>query len=132
MGGRFANRPARGLAVALVALALAVRVLVPSGWMPSAESRGLLLTLCSSASGAEIFVEIEGKSGKGHGQGEQRDNPCAFAGLGMAFAATDPVPAPAAPFHAQDRAPAAPALIAAIGRGLAAPPPPATGPPATA
>lgn len=121
--------PFRKIAAALIVLALAVRVIIPSGFMPSAE-RGFALVLCTGMDTQTVWLD---KSGKLHKEDPSKGKsvehqPCAFAGAVSAIAApmaasvdnhvarlsTDPVPTPRA---------------FSIGSGLAAPPPPAIGPP---
>ena len=121
----------RALALWIVACALMLRIVVPAGWMPMTGADGLTrIQLCTGQGMVEAFVDrttgaIHEKAPAKPGKTGQ---PCAFAGLAFAF------DAPALPLLA------APARIAAIGavahvfaiipgRGLAAPPPPATGPP---
>lgn len=80
------------LALLLVALALAVRMLVPAGTMPASGSRVLTVQICADASGLPHSRAIvipgkpdsqKGSAAKGH---------CAFAGLGTAaLEAADPV-----------------------------------------
>lgn len=124
----------RRLLGALFALVMLVRVLVPAGWMPVADAAGPRLALCDGASMAAMpmpGMEPGGEHGKApmHHQGPS-DHPCAFAG--PVAAVELPMPAapvpPAAPRHAVT----ADHLVAGIGHGLAAPPPPPTGPPAFA
>jgi hypothetical protein len=124
----------------LLGCALLLRVLIPAGWMPAAGG-GLRIELCADG-GAMAGFEREaqrrfdqavagaaGHAGKSERSDDPRkDQPCAFSGLALAwtqpeaFGLLSPAPPPAA-------APV-PALVAAVGRGLAAPPPPSTGPPA--
>ncbi|MES2441785.1 MAG: hypothetical protein V4574_03075 [Pseudomonadota bacterium] len=119
------------IAVALLALALVARVLVPAGWMP-AEGRGLAITLCSGGSAVAAWVDAAGKVHKGdHQPAGAPDHPCAFAGLGAPMLGGEVFPA-ILPASASDEAASLALTPAAVGRGLAAPPPPATGPPATA
>lgn len=111
-------------------LALAARVLVPAGWMPS-EGRGFAITLCSGGAAVTAWVGADGKVHKEDPQpAGAPDHQCAFAGLGAPALGSDPiaaaVPAPASSYEV-----AVASAPAAIGRGLAAPPPPATGPPAS-
>ncbi len=114
---------------ALLAVALVVRALVPTGWMPVATAQGVRLALCP---GQDVTPPAMAGMHHGHerdGKQPPPDHPCAFAGLGLA---ADTAP----PFVIPSAAPVAPPLVAAhplavtVGRGLAAPPPPATGPPA--
>lgn len=123
--------------LALVLCALLIRALLPSGLMVAATPAGALtVTLCSGRGPVEVLVDDQGRlinpdviasSGAGdHGDGDRarHDAPCAFAGL----------LAPALPVEALP--PVVPPTVAAprvattgVGTGLAAPPPPATGPP---
>lgn len=119
------------IAVALLALALALRVLVPAGWMP-AQGQGLAITICSGNGAETAWVDAQGKIHKHDpAQGSMADHPCAFAGMGAPMLGGD-VPAPplALPL-ARDEIASLAQAPATIGQGLAAPPPPATGPPAT-
>lgn len=129
--------------VLLLGCALILRALVPAGWMPAA-GHGFAIEICADgANGAEAlrFAEVARRQFQERlgpaaphqrdGSGEQdhagKDQPCTFAGLAMPWTGTEaPVinlPALAAPVLRS-----APAAVA-IGRGLAAPPPPSTGPP---
>lgn len=117
------------LLLALVALALAVRVLVPAGWMPSYDAGHPTITLCTGTGMSEAWVDADGKihktspdkSGKSTGF-------CAFSTLGLAFGALALGVFIAAVFNRAPIAPFARQQIS-VGRGLAAPPPPARGPP---
>lgn len=116
------------LALAVLVCALAMRLLVPQGWMPISDSHGFRFTLCSGTGPMEMSAAMPGMASHHDKSGHDRpmqDHPNAFANLGltlieptfvapllMAAVALDPKP-----------------LTVAIGRGLAAPPPPATGPP---
>lgn len=142
------GRQARGLGLALVGLALFMRLLVPPGWMPAADD-GIRLILCGGF-GAEVDHVALGHapepadhavsdhtaradhSASGHDKAPSStamDHPCAFAGFSAALAPVEfvklvaPVPTAAIALAAFGEV--------AIGRGLAAPPPPSTGPPAT-
>lgn len=119
----------RGRVIALLAVALFVRALVPTGWMPVATADGVRFELCAGQA-------MPPQAGMHHGHKEGGkpalpDHPCAFAGLGLA---ADTAPSPVVlPIPGFAPPPAAPRPLAvAVGRGLAAPPPPATGPPAFA
>ncbi|MES2498523.1 MAG: hypothetical protein V4618_20590 [Pseudomonadota bacterium] len=118
------------IALAFVAAALLMRLLVPAGWMPAAE-RGLAITLCTGAGAQQAWIDEKGNLHQGKQPGEgQADHPCVFGGFaalldvspfGDALAGIAPLAVALPPL----------ALTAvAIGRGLAAPPPPSTGPPA--
>lgn len=121
--------PLRNIAAALIVLALAVRVIIPSGFMPSSE-RGVLLTVCTGMDTQTVWMD---KSGKLHKEDPSKGKsvehqPCAFAGAAMA----SDVPEPALRVALAPVALATPVFAlgeVAVGRGLAAPPPPAIGPP---
>ncbi|MFW2831059.1 hypothetical protein [Sphingomonas sp. ID0503] len=123
-----ARQQTGALALLLVVLALGMRVLIPAGWMPSADRIGI--ELCTSA--GPVTVKMAGHAmhhGK-HKPAERMDHPCAFAGAGAVMVAPfEPVDAVVAAFVAV-RLFMLPSAVA-IGRGLAAPPPPPTGPPST-
>jgi len=121
--------PFRNLAAALIVLALALRVVIPAGFMPSSE-RGFALTICAGMDTQTVWMD---KSGKLHKEDPAKGKsvehqPCAFAGAAMAsdapadtiLIAMPPV-ATAVPVFAMREI--------SVGHGLAAPPPPAIGPP---
>ncbi|OYX76454.1 MAG: hypothetical protein B7Y82_12285 [Sphingomonadales bacterium 32-65-25] len=115
------------LALAL-GLALALRIMMPPGFMPAATPQGMLIQLCS---GLDIAVQIPAGAPAGE-KHDAADRPCVFA-AGLDHGAL-PVPPPAAlalllgvssmPAAARPEAPR-------IAR-LAAPPPPSHAPPALA
>ena len=126
------STPLRSFAAVFVLMALAMRVIIPSGYMPSSE-RGFALTICAGMDTKTVWMD---KSGKLHKEDPSigksvEHQPCAFAGAAITadFPATafqidmDPV-ALAAPVFAKREV--------SIGSGLAAPPPPAIGPPSYA
>ena len=110
-------------------MALAMRVIIPSGYMPSSE-RGFALTICAGMDTQTVWMD---KSGKLHKEDPSKGKsvehqPCAFAGSVIAadFPANSlqiamPPVALVAPVFAKREV--------SIGAGLAAPPPPAIGPP---
>ena len=137
----------RHLAALILVCALAVRVLVPAGFMVGHTASGApALVLCPGQNETPVAMPMhhdmahmmpDGSMMSGdHDAGKQShdpgtDRPCAFAAVGLAVDMPIPAPllAPAPP----------PAFIALLsqapgnpGRGLAAPPPPSTGPPAIA
>ena len=128
--GRLMPRP---IAMAILGAALLLRVLIPTGWMPAHAADGsIAITLCTPGGISHAWVDAEGTlHDKQPHQKSGADQPCAFAGLAM----TGDVPMaaiglPATP--SADRAdPVLPSNVS-VGRGLAAPPPPSTGPPSFA
>jgi hypothetical protein len=127
---RFQVGTLRGkVALGLLTLALLMRLIVPAGWMPTAGN-GYAITLCTGAGTVSAWIDADGKLHKGEPADTASDHSCAFAG----FAGALDLPATGA--LALPILPATAILVARpfavdIGRGLAAPPPPQTGPPAT-
>ena len=117
--------------IAFVTLALAVRMVIPTGWMPSFVDSKMTITICTGAGMVEAWVDTDGKIHKEspakNGAGDQ---PCAFAGLGGAADAPEFETASLAPPFAPQLIHNNRATAVAVGLGLAAPPPPATAPPA--
>jgi hypothetical protein len=118
----------------LAALAVALKVLVPAGFMAAAHSAaGFPLVLCTDHGAVTIDAAdlAGGKTGKrtpadkpGH------DGPCVFAGHGAAAPAPSGFSVAAVEFVAYRAAqPSFARRDLAPGRGLAAPPLPARGPP---
>ena len=130
----------RGLTIALIACALAIRLLVPSGFMLTPGTNGALptITICTGQGVMTVAMPIgmnpmaaTGQASHDDGGQHQEkapDHPCAFAAasatvdLGamlhpVAPAGVEAITRPR--FHA----------VARPGLGLAAPPPPKTGPP---
>jgi hypothetical protein len=121
--------PFRNFAAALIVLALALRIMVPAGFMPSAE-RSFALTICTGMDTQTIWMD---KSGTLHKEDPSKGKsvehqPCAFAGAAIATdllssvsqIAMAPVALPTPSFTKGE---------VSVGAGLAAPPPPAIGPP---
>lgn len=119
----------RNIFAILVVMALAVRVLVPSGWMPSGE-RAFALTLCAGMESNTVWLTRDGKIHKEDpSKGKAADHaPCAFAGNAAALDTPVELAIIIPPNHGVDRV-VHTLLPVAVGRGLAAPPPPAIGPP---
>lgn len=85
------------LTLALLALALAVKAVVPAGFMLSAGGdRFLTLTICSDANGTpkQMQIALPGKQDTGgdHSDAAAKATHCAFSGLGhSALGGADPV-----------------------------------------
>jgi hypothetical protein len=119
--------------VLLLALALLARMVVPTGWMPVFDGSELRLEMCGDSAPPPEAVQAMhaiygGKHGDPSGHGAKHEPPCPYAALSFAATTSEGLfIAAAPPVHAE---PATfPASMVAVGRGLAAPPPPATGPP---
>lgn len=122
-----ARRPTR-LLLSLALMLLVLRALVPAGWMP-AQQKGQWITICSGAGVTMAWIGADGKIDKDHAPTKsEKSNHCAFAGLGIAADLSVKIPEILAPVFNTPLVPTAITAVA-IGRGLAAPPPPKTGPP---
>lgn len=121
----------RALAALVLAAALLLRAAVPAGYMfaPAQDGRTLAVTVCTGSAPQQIELALPGK-GSTQREHQAKDGPCAFAGLGALAANGDGPVLTLAP-QPSESTPLA-ALVAAVGRGLAAPPPPQTGPPSLA
>jgi hypothetical protein len=115
----------RGAFIALAFLALVLKVAAPPGFMFDAKADGRLGLVICTGHGP---LKLDDRGGKAPAQKSRSDAPCAFAGNvappePKAFALQGPRVAFVAAIAPQSRPDQAP------GRGLAAPPPPAVGPP---
>lgn len=128
--------PRRSLLLSLFVLALALRIAVPSGWMPVLGADGaIVLAPCPAAAP----VKPDGHEGH-HASPSDKDDPahsdgnsgdCAFAPLAAGVDLWD-APQPALWRVASEPQTRLRARTAFEPRGPPAPPPPATGPPLTA
>ncbi len=117
------DRVWRGSGLLLVALALALRLAAPDGWMVAGGADGPKLVICTG------HMPASPDHPDGHGGSGHSDHPCVFAGAHIS---------PAPPLLAATLAPTMASYAAPVpspltdqrpGRGLAAPPPPSHGPP---
>jgi hypothetical protein len=113
----------------LVALALVARMLVPAGYMPSAQGAPGLVICTGQGEMVMPAAAMPMKHSPDDGHDHGGEHGCPFAPMAAAADLAAPLPVPAAPFAAIDSA--LPSLRSAVrpGLGLAAPPPPKTGPP---
>lgn len=135
IAGQFGTKAWSSLALALVALT--IRLLVPVGYMigPTAKGGDLPIVLCTSQ-GVEIVLLDQDAGRSDSASGSQDDHtdpqptghPCAFAGAATGIAVERPPIVESADWSPPRRPPAS-IPDALPGRGLAAPPPPQTGPP---
>lgn len=123
----------RALLCAFAALALAVRLLAPAGFMPVMTDHGVMVTLCTGQGAVQVMVErdqIPAPSDTGKHDGKMADH-CPYAG-GVSAPA---IPALGVlgllPVWHLPMGPIAFALKTGWIARLAAPPPPASGPPST-
>jgi hypothetical protein len=117
----------------MVALAVALRLTVLPGYMIQAAPGALTVVVCTANGAVSQLIAPPVSSSAPQEQQDEGDGKapaCAFAMAGATLAAPEAqIVAAAPPSSATAPLPSARAL--APGRGLAAPPPPATGPPFT-
>jgi len=127
-----ARQLVRDAFLVLATLAIALKIMIPAGFMPGVDQSGGLpfaLVICTG-DGLKVVDQLPASQKTDeHGGKSAHDAPCPFAAQGAAT----PAPAMIVVAQAQLVAYAEPltpvARTAAPGRGLAAPPPPPTGPP---
>jgi hypothetical protein len=120
----------RHIPLTLIACAMLLRILIPAGWMPTTGVDGMnRISICTGMGAETAWIDRGGKIHKETPSSSHHDlQPCGFGVLGLGLNETPalilPLPALAADVVA---------LVArqtpSIGHGLAAPPPPSTGPP---
>ncbi|MCP5397464.1 MAG: hypothetical protein H6918_12185 [Sphingomonadaceae bacterium] len=121
-------------AALLIGTALLLRVAVPAGWMPDVGTDGVMrVTLCTGYGKVNAWIDEDGTLHRGEPADHDSDDAkhCAFTATAMSLAMADMPELPQPVLLPQDLP--EPALRElAPGKGLAAPPPPATGPPSLA
>ncbi len=117
-------------ALPLILCVLLLRVLIPAGWMPATGADGSVrISICTGMGVATAWVDRDGTLHKEAQPGGHHDTqPCAFGALGLGLDET-PALTVALPVIATNVVTHVARQTMAIGRGLAAPPPPSTGPP---
>lgn len=118
----------RDLCVALALLAVGLRILIPVGFMPgqAAHGQGLALVLCTG----EGPLPFNAADDKGGAPGKaSHDGACVFAAQGAAGPEPSIEPVIAVAYADGEPLVQRPQTDLAPGRGLAAPPLPARGPP---
>jgi hypothetical protein len=90
---------ARSLFTALFALALALRVVIPSGFMPVQTAHGIVVTICDGmGSGKTMVVDLQRSDDSEHPADHHKQPvPCAFAALSAPALAGNLPPVPALP-----------------------------------
>ncbi|MGN6374844.1 MAG: DUF2946 family protein [Sphingomonas sp.] len=117
--------------LAVLALALLARLAIPVGWMPVTDADGWRLTICTGVGPLDAMpgMTMDDSGHKAPGNDHKSDTVCGFAAAGLAMAEPCMPPVLAAlPIITAAVAPLRHVAVA-VGRGLAAPPPPPTGPP---
>jgi len=126
------------LVLPLLLFCLALRSAIPAGWMPEFGEGSVSLVPCSGWVTPDHSGHDGGQSAHAshHGSKDQKpakshhdmsSQPCSFAAAAVDLTQQDDGPAPASAIPTERQFTLAPAV--AVGRGLAAPPPPQTGPP---
>lgn len=121
-------KPWRGIALILATFALALKLMIPTGFMVSSTAGEFQLVLCT-VQGVQVVDpgladrHVPDQAPIGH------DAPCAFAGHGAFLNAPSLIALGSAAFAGYAGPPVVTHASLAPGRGLAAPPPPARGPP---
>ena len=118
----------------LVLLAITVRTAVPAGWMPTFDERGFALAPCASWAPAPLDSTAAHRAHADHGpdkpeksEQDASTQPCAFAALAVDVPLAESEAAFAIGSASGGKIVRHDAV--SVGRGLAAPPPPSTGPP---
>lgn len=125
-GLRTARAMPKALMTAILAAILLLRVLIPQGWMPVETEHGWQITICTGTGAMQMTMpDPTGRHRQDH---SPADHPCTFAGFALALDRAMPPILALAPVILSGWLVAAGRTVT-IGRGLAAPPPPATGPP---
>lgn len=84
----------RMLAGMVIALALAMKLFIPTGFMPTLDDGHIVVSVCSGMGQTKMVIAIPGleKSQSKDGQHSKAEQPCAFAGLSApSLAAVDPL-----------------------------------------
>ena len=83
----------RALTAALVALALLMKLLVPTGFMPVVRGHSVTVEICTGMGPQTMTMAMPGMAHKsGKADHSKADMPCAFAGLALpSLAAADPL-----------------------------------------
>lgn len=128
-----ARRLARDAFLVFATVAIALRILIPAGFMTAPEPKNGLpfaLVLCTGQ-GAMVVQpgDTLGHHDKAPADKPAHDEPCPFAGHGVAAPPPSALAIAKVEFVAFQPAPPARVVHLAPGRGLAAPPLPARGPP---
>ncbi len=116
----------RALLATLLFCGLALRMLVPAGYMPATSTDGVTIILCSGMGQKQVVIDLGQKT---PAQPDTAESPCLFApGMGSALLHVDAL-AMTIPFAYGLVLTFGAAIADLTTHRLAAPPPPAHGPP---
>ncbi|WP_420145420.1 hypothetical protein [Sphingobium sp.] len=125
------SQSGRGLFALLVLCALAIRIAIPTGFMPTQGIHGIVISLCTGQGAVRAILPMEKGSEPADHQ-KSKDGECMFAaGLGSGLLAEVALPVAAAPASMTPLVSSRAIADLTVHR-LAAPPPPSQGPPARA
>lgn len=83
------------LAIAILAVALLMKLVVPAGFMPASSNGQIVISLCSGSGPTKMVMTVPGLGQTPDGGGDHggtAEQPCAFAGLSTpSLAAADPI-----------------------------------------
>ncbi len=122
----------RSVLLTLALFAVMLRVAIPAGFMMGQAPSGAFAMVICSPDGARVAAaDWAGQDGrqKAPADSQKHDSPCVFAGHGLADSPPPILMVRPAGMVVASAAPPPLLRDARPGRGLAAPPPPATGPP---
>lgn len=124
------STPARRVFALLLLCVLAIRVAVPTGFMPVAGAHGITISVCTGQGAVKAFLPIpQHEDGHDH---HGPAAPCAFA-AGLGGPLLDPIDSALRVTVPQSFDPLRPHAMADMTvHSLASPPPPAQGPPSRA
>ncbi|MGL5838613.1 MAG: hypothetical protein ACRCY3_08955 [Sphingorhabdus sp.] len=110
--------------------ALGVKAIIPAGWMPTGE-KAFEIAVCTGVETHIVWLDSKGNLHKQDPSRKSADTsdeePCAFGG--QASVANIATIAPLVVKLAATQQPVIAPSVVTVGQGLAAPPPPSTGPP---
>lgn len=85
----------RRLACAVLVLALMMKIIMPTGFMPSVSNGQIVVSICSGTGPITMVMTIPGlehRKSEGDGHQGEAGQPCAFSGLSAPLlAAVDPI-----------------------------------------
>ncbi|MFZ4747916.1 MAG: DUF2946 family protein [Sphingomonas sp.] len=115
---------------ALITVAMLLRLVIPAGYMPTTDATGAIrISVCTGTGAQTAYVDRDGKVHKEAPDGKHQDpQPCGFGALSVGLATTL-VATLVLPSVVANLAIIAAHAAPSVGKGLAAPPPPSTGPP---
>lgn len=73
----------RWCAAALIALALAMKLVVPAGYMPVERGGTITVMVCTGMGQQQVEIDVPGMPAKPDGASRVAGQPCAFAGVGL-------------------------------------------------